>query len=84
MKTNKSISRKKFFGPKSIFCHFKNGQKSISDLGKSLKLLQMQFHEFCLNILHENIQKQIREINLISRIKEVKYIAHVAQWARNF
>ena len=43
MKSNKSISRKIFL-TKSIFCHFKNGQKSIFELGKSLKL----------NIFHEN------------------------------
>ena len=34
------------FSPNSIFCNFKNGQKSIFELGKSLKLLKMQFHEF--------------------------------------
>ena len=39
--SNKSISRK-IFWPKSIFCNFKNGQKSIFELGKSLK---MQYHE---------------------------------------
>ena len=43
--SNKSISRN-FYWPKSIFCHFKNGQKSIFELGKSLKLLKIQFHEF--------------------------------------
>ena len=46
--------------PNSIFCNLKNGQTSIFELGKSLKLLKMQihvkkywfiwFHEFfCLN-----------------------------------
>ena len=35
----------KIFWPKSIFCNFKNGQKSIFELGKSLKLPKMQFHE---------------------------------------
>ena len=39
-----SISRN-FFPPNSIFCYFKNGQKSIFELGKSLKLPKMQFHE---------------------------------------
>ena len=34
-----------YFGPNSIFCNFKNGQKSIFELGKSLKLPEMQFHE---------------------------------------
>ena len=29
----------------SIFCNFKNGQKSIFELGKSLKLPEMQFQE---------------------------------------
>ena len=33
------------FGSNSIFCNFKNGQKSIFELGKSLKLPEMQFHE---------------------------------------
>ena len=28
-----------------IFCNFKNGQKSIFELGKSLKLSKIQFHE---------------------------------------
>ena len=46
VKSNKSISRKKFFWPNSIFCYFKNGQKSIFELGKSLNLPKMQFHEF--------------------------------------
>ena len=33
------------FWPISIFCNFKNGQKSIFEQGKSLKLPKMQFHE---------------------------------------
>ena len=37
MKSNKSISWI-FFWPNSIFCDFKNGQKSIFELEKSLKL----------------------------------------------
>ena len=45
VKSNKSISRKKFFWPNSIFCNFKNGKKSIFELGKSLKLPKMQFPE---------------------------------------
>ena len=44
VKLNKSISRK-ISWPKSIFYNFKNGQKSIFELGKSLKLPEMQFHE---------------------------------------
>ena len=40
--SNKSISRN-LFSPNSIFCKFKNGQKSIFELGKSLKLPKMQF-----------------------------------------
>ena len=40
VKSNKSISRKN-----SIFYNFKNGQKSIFELGKSLKVPKMQFHE---------------------------------------
>ena len=50
VKSNKSISRKKIFWPNSISCHFKNGQKSIFELEKSLKLPKMQFHKiFCLD-----------------------------------
>ena len=44
VKSNKSISRKNFW-PKSIFRHFKNGQKSIFELRKSLKRLNIQFHK---------------------------------------
>ena len=55
-KSNKSISRN-FYGPVSIFCNFKNDQKSLCELEKSLKHLKMQFHEnfhlisqvFCLD-----------------------------------
>ena len=36
------------FRPKSIFWNFKNGQKSIFEMGKSLKLPKMQFHEIDL------------------------------------
>ena len=35
-----------FFWPNSIFGDFKNGQKSIFELGKSLKLPKMQFHQW--------------------------------------
>ena len=44
VKSNKSISLI-FFLPYSTFCYFKNGQKSIFELGKSLKLPKLQFHE---------------------------------------
>ena len=44
VKSNKS-SFTEFFSPNSIFCNFKNGQKSIFELGKRLKLTKMQFHE---------------------------------------
>ena len=44
VKSNKLISRNCFV-PNSIFCNFKIGQKSIFELGKSLKLPTMQFHE---------------------------------------
>ena len=54
VKSNKSISR--IFLPNSIFCNFKNGQKLIYELGQSLKLPKMQFHE--KNVL----------IHLISRV----------------
>ena len=41
---NISISRI-FFWPNFIFCNFKNDQKSIFELRKSLKLPKVQFHE---------------------------------------
>ena len=44
MKSNNSISQK-IFWPKSIYYNFKNGQKSIFELGKSLKRQKMQFHQ---------------------------------------
>ena len=45
VKSNKSISRKKiFFDQILFFCNFKNGQKSIFELGESSKLKEMQFH----------------------------------------
>ena len=46
VESNKSISRKKFF-TKFHFLpfQFKNDQKSIFELGKSLKVSKMQFHE---------------------------------------
>ena len=43
----KSISRKNFFLTKFLLiCNFTNGQKSIFELGKSLKLPKMQFRDF--------------------------------------
>lgn len=36
VKSNKSISRK-FSWPNSIYCNFKKGQKSISEVGKKFK-----------------------------------------------
>jgi len=36
---------KNFFDQIPFFCYFQNGQKSILELGKSLKLPKMQFHE---------------------------------------
>ena len=44
VKSNKSTSRKNSFDQKPFFCNVKNGQKSIFELRKSLKL----------NIFHEN------------------------------
>ena len=35
----------KMFSPNSIFWNFKYGQKAIFEMGKSLKLPEMQFHE---------------------------------------
>ena len=55
VKSNKSISQMGFL-PKSIFCYFKNVQKSTFELGKSLKL----------NIFHENQVKKIREIAFLA------------------
>ena len=60
MKSNKPISWN-FFLTKIHFCNFKNGQKSIFELGKSSKLPKMQFYEenfmiylisrvFCLDV----------------------------------
>ena len=44
---------------KSIFCNLKNGQKSIFELGKRLKLPKMQFHEknfeYCSKIVFREI-----------------------------
>ena len=45
VKSNKSISRNFFFGQIAFFCNFKNSQKSILQLGKSLKPPKMQFYE---------------------------------------
>ena len=39
------MNHEKSFSPNSIFCNFKNGQKSIFEPTKSLKLPNMQFHE---------------------------------------
>ena len=48
-KKSREIKINKFheilFWPNSIFCNFKNVQKSNFELGKSLKLPKMQFHE---------------------------------------
>ena len=44
VKSHKSISRKHFW-PNSFFCNFKIVQKSIFELGKSLKLPEVQYHE---------------------------------------
>ena len=39
-----------YFDQIPFFCNFKNGQKSIFEPGKKLKLPKMQFHEFfCLD-----------------------------------
>ena len=44
-RNNKSIPQKFFFDQIPFFCNFKNGQNSIFEQGKSLKLPEMQFHE---------------------------------------
>ena len=50
-----AISRKKFW-PNSIFCHFKNGQKSTFKLGKCWKLPKMPFHvKTFLNYLNSRV-----------------------------
>ena len=45
MKSNKSVSRKKFFGQTPFFAISEMAKKSIFELGKSLKLPELQFHE---------------------------------------
>ena len=45
VKSNKSISRFVFVLIEFHFYNFKNGQKSIFEMGKSLKLPKMQFRE---------------------------------------
>ena len=42
VKSNNSISRKMFLTKFHFFCNFKNGQKSIFEVGNSIK---MQFHK---------------------------------------
>ena len=49
MKSNKSISWI-FFWPNSIFCNFKNGQESIFELRKSLKM-QFQVNNFLIYLI---------------------------------
>ena len=44
MKSTESISRKNFIDQNPFFCNFKNGQKSIFEMGKNLKLPKIQFH----------------------------------------
>ena len=41
----KVLKSNNFFDKNPFFCNFKNGQKSIFEQGKSLKLPEMQFHE---------------------------------------
>ena len=50
---NQFHKKKIFFYPNSIFSYFKNGQKSIFELGKSLKLPKNDFTIFfCLDFLN--------------------------------
>ena len=46
----KSISLKKIFLQISLFAISKNDQKSIFELGKSLKMPRIQFHKFFLDL----------------------------------
>ena len=64
MKSNKSISRR-IFGRIPFFCNFKNGQKSIFEWGKSLKLPKMQLHKNILSNM-ENIVVDPRNGNYIN------------------
>ena len=54
-KSYKSFSRI-FLDQNPFFCNFKNGQKSIFELGKSLKLPKMQFHEIFYVIVIKKYQ----------------------------
>ena len=56
VKTNINQFHEIIFWPNFTFCNFKNDQKSIFELGKSLKLPKMHFH------------KQFFWIYLISRV----------------
>ena len=67
MKSNKSISRKNFFGPKSIFCHFKTGRNSIVELEKILKLPSNFSRNFALSF-HAKYWKKIFFVKLIWKI----------------
>ena len=60
VKSNKSISWN-IFWPKSIFCNFKNGQKPIFELGKSLKLPKMQIHDFFFNLTEFTVGQKIKK-----------------------
>ena len=45
VKSNTKPISRNFFWPNFIFCDFKNDQKSIFEVGKSLKQPKMQFQE---------------------------------------
>ena len=48
-----------FFNQIPFFCNFKNDQKSIFEMEKSLKLPTMQFHEKKIHNFHEKYKKKI-------------------------
>ena len=67
-KKNLVKSKKINFTKKYIFCYFKNGQKSIFELGKSLKLPKMQFHEKKIYLIFMKNMTISVPINMITMI----------------
>ena len=57
VKSHKSISRKNN-SPNSIFCSFKNDQKSIFELGKSLKLPKISHYGCCITVFENFLKKK--------------------------
>ena len=64
----------KFFGPNSIFCRFKNGQKSIFELGKTLKLPKIAISRkknFFIYLISRVFQKKKKLKTLFFTVKEI-------------